>query len=314
MSSYGDIARRIRGPLAPVLAAFSDDDRIDIDATCRWVDWLITQGIKLFWTTQGTTHFMSLADREVRDLTQALAAVTAGRALFIASTPWHWSTRQCIEFVTFAARCQVDVVKLQFVFDWEPGADQVVAHCEAVAADSPLPLFAYTRGRPGVTTQLLQRILQIPQFIGMKNDSDDYYGQEQYLRTVSSFGNLSEFLVLTGGGLSSVLSGYDYGMRAYGDMTTWYDPKRSLSLYESLKKGARNDLLAHIQSVEGPLRAYWATLSPGMHWSWGHTVLEQFGFFPSRRMRFPLRTMDAEQAERVREFLNRHDLKPSAGE
>jgi len=314
MSSYNDIARRIRGPLAPILAAFSDDDRIDIDATCRWVDRLITQGVKLFWTTQGTTHFMTLADREVRELTRALAAVTSGRALFIASTPWHWSTRECVEFVTFAARSQVDVVKLQFVFDWAPSDDQIIAHYEAVAADSPVPLFAYTRGRPGVTPQLLQRILQIPQFIGMKNDTDDYYGQEQYLRTVSSYRSLDEFLVLTGGGLSSVLSGYEYGIRAYGDMTIWYDPKRSLSLYQSLESGARHDVLDHIQSVEGPLRAYWATLSPGMHWSWGHTVLEQLGIFPSRRLRFPLRTMDPEQAGKVREFLGKLDLMPPAGE
>ena len=308
MSRYRDVSQRLRGPLAPVLTAFTEDGRLDIDATCRWVDWLITQGIKLFWTTQGTSHFMTLSDKEVMDLTQALAAVTAGRALFIASTPWHWSTRQCQEFVTFAARCQADVVKLQFVYDWEPTDDQIIDHYQAVAVDSPLPLFAYTRGRPGMTSDLLRRILQIPQFIGMKNDSDDYYGQEQYLSIVEKYSNLDEFVVLTGGGLSSVLSSYDYGIRAYGDMTIWYDPQRSLTLYDYLVRGDRQEIISFIQSVEGPLRAYWATFSPGMHWSWGHAVLEQLGFFPSRRLRFPLRSLDIENVEQVRAFLMENNL------
>ena len=36
------------GPLVPILTAFEEDDRLDIDSTCKWVDWLITKGIKLF--------------------------------------------------------------------------------------------------------------------------------------------------------------------------------------------------------------------------------------------------------------------------
>ena len=41
----------------------------------------------------------------------------------------------------------------------------------------------------------------------------------------------------------------------------------------------------------------------GMRWPWGHTVLEILGLFRSRRMRFPLRTMPAEQVESVEAFL-----------
>ena len=145
----------------------------------------------------------------------------------------------------------------------------------------------------------------------MKNDTDDYHGQEQYLRIVSRYNDPDQFLILTGGGLSSVLSGYDYGIRAYGDMTIWYDPRRSLTLYETLESGSRRETLAHIQSVEGPLRSYWATLAPGMHWSWGHVVLQRLGFFPSSYLRFPLRAMAAEQVEQVRLFLDDQGVLPS---
>ena len=71
MNRYQAIAAQIRGPLTPVLTAFTAEGRVDIEATCRWVDWLI-------------------------------------------------------------------------------------------ARESPLPLFAYTRGRPGVSADLLRRIIDIP--------------------------------------------------------------------------------------------------------------------------------------------------------
>ena len=89
MSNFREVGTKIRGPLMPILTAFRENERLDIDSTRKWVDWLLGKGIRLFWTTQGTSHFMTLSDREVVDLTQALAEVISGRGLFIASTPVH---------------------------------------------------------------------------------------------------------------------------------------------------------------------------------------------------------------------------------
>ncbi len=103
-------------------------------------------GMKLFWTTYGTTHFMSLTDREVLDLTEALAKVIAGRGILIASVPRQWASNACIEFVHFAHRCGAHAVKLQLDWNFTPTDDQLIAHYRQVAAVSPLPLFAYTLG------------------------------------------------------------------------------------------------------------------------------------------------------------------------
>ena len=94
-------------------------------------------------------------------------------------------------------------------------------------------------------------------------------------------------------------------------MTIWYDPELSLTLYNALQEGRRQELLTHLQTVEGPLRSYWATLAPGMHWSWGHVALRLLGFFPSSHMRFPLHIMDDFQAADVRAFLEGRGLLPS---
>jgi len=89
MSKDRDIAACIRGPLVPVMPTFGADEALDIESTCRWIDGLIGRGIRLFWTTYGTSHFIAFTDDEIVELTRAAAGVTRGRATFIASTPYH---------------------------------------------------------------------------------------------------------------------------------------------------------------------------------------------------------------------------------
>lgn len=306
MNPHRTFARSLKGPLSPILAAFHDDERLDIDSTCRMVDWQIQQGVKLFWTTHGTTHFMSLTDREVLDLTAALAKVTAGRATLIASTPRHWATEACIEFVEFAAKAKVDVVKVQVDWTFTFSADQLVEHYQRIAARSPLPLFAYAMGSAGAFDVALRRIIAIPQFIGVKNDSDDFYGQEQFLASARALASAEDFLVVTGGGLSSVALTYDLGQKTYGDMTPWYAPALSVRLNEAFKKGDRALINRFLTEVEEPLFFQtWPGIGPGGHWGWGHAVAFHLGHFKSPRMRFPSLTLTPAQVEEAKAFLER---------
>ena len=305
MNEYRAFARTIRGPLVPVLAAFDAQERLDIDSTCRWGDLLISKGLKLFWTTYGTTHYMSLTDREVLDLTEAVAKVIAGRGVFIASVPRQWATNACIEFVEFAARCGAHVVKLQLDWNFSFPGSLLLDHYRRVAKDSPLPLFAYTLGPNGVTSDLLRQIIEIPQFIGMKNDTDDFYGQERYLWTVRQYSNPEEFLVMTGGGLSSVALTYDLGVKAYGDMTPWYSPALSLRLYDCFLRGERGLVNRFLTEIEEPLFfKHWPAIGAGGHWGWGHAIAYHLGLFISHRMRFPSLTLTSEQVEEARIFLD----------
>jgi dihydrodipicolinate synthase/N-acetylneuraminate lyase len=306
VNKYRAFARTIRGPLVPLLTAFDDEERLDIDSTCRWVDWLLANGHKLFWTTYGTSHFMSLTDREVMELTEALAKVIAGRGIFIASVPRQWATNQCIEFVHFAARSGAHVVKLQLDWNFTPSDEQVLQHYRRIAEASPLPLFAYTLGPSGVTSALLRRIIEIPQFIGMKNDSDNFYGQERYLWTVRQYGDPEEFLVMTGGGLSSVALAYDLGVKAYGDTTPWFAPALSLRLYDCFQRGDRALVNRFLAEIEAPLFFHhWPSIGNNSGtWGWGHAIAYHLGLFASHQMRFPAQTLTPEQVAEAKVFLD----------
>jgi 4-hydroxy-tetrahydrodipicolinate synthase len=300
---YRQFARKIRGPLVPILAAFEDDESLDIDSTCKWVDWMIDQGMSLFWTTYGTTHYHSLTDREVLDLNRAIAGVIGDRGIFIACAPWQWATRDCIDFTHKAADWGAHVVKI--LIDWAltPPDALVLDHYRRIAKESPLPLFAYTLGLPGVQPELLKGIIDIPEFIGMKNDSDNFYGQERYLQVIREHGDPEEFLVMTGGGLSSMVLSFDLGMKAYGDTTPWYSPKLSQAMYRALLNNDRALCSRYLKEIETKLWfEIWPPLGPAAfaHWGWAHAAAYHMGLYRSPRMRFPMVTLTTQQVEQVK--------------
>ena len=293
---------RLRGPLAPILPAFDDQQRLDVISTCRWVEHLIGQGVRLFWTTHGTSHYMSLTDEEVVELNRAVAGVTrGGRATFIASTPFQWPTQRCVEFTRAAADWGADAVKLQIDWkSWTPSDDLVVERYARVADESPLPLLAYTLLTPGVTAPLLRRIMAIPRFIGIKNDTGDFYEQAEYLRVIRDAGAAERFTSITGGTMASFLHGAQFGARAFATGTAVYAPDVAVAFDEHVKAGHFADAAEQVKQYEQPVVAAFAPLG---HWACFHAALHLQGFFASPAMRFPLRTLMKDEVAQVRKVL-----------
>ncbi len=312
LARFDETAARIRGPLIPILAPFTEDEDLDIDAACRWVDWLIQNGIRVFWTTHGTTHFDCLTDAEISDLTASLADTIGDRAVFIASTAYRWSTRECIRFVERATHQGVDVVKLQVDWAWNPSQEQVLRHYREIADTSILPLFAYTLAVPGVTRgispDLLERIIEMPQFIGLKNDTDDFYAQAGFLRVVRQTRGVDRFLPVTGGSMSSFFFGYQFGARAFGTAVGWFAPQVATEFHRELCAGNRERAMEIITQWQEPAWEQWKPLGANMTWAWGHAALTHMGLFSSRRMRFPLRTTSDVESAQVRDFLRDRGL------
>ncbi len=293
----------LRGPLVPVLTAFNGNEH-DFDSTCAWVASLIDRGIRMFWTTHGTSHYMCLTDEEILELSRAVAAVTRGRAVFVASTAYHWPAERCIEFCRKAADWGVDSVKVQIDWrTWPPTDEQLLEHYSRIAKESPLPLFAYTWGKPAIRPPLLRRIIDLPQFIGLKNDSGDFAEHTEYLRIIRDSG--IDFVAMTGGTMESFLHGYAFGARAFACGTAVYAPRVALDFYSHLTAGRQADAVKVITTYEQPVMASFAEMGT---WACFHHALRLQGKFKSAAMRFPLRSLDAAQQDRVERLLRERQL------
>ena len=290
---------RMGGPLVPVMPAFDDDEALDLDATCRLVSSLIDRGIRAFWTTYGTSHFFSLSDREIEELTLAVAAVTKGRAVFIASTSYHWPVPQVLAFCERVGRAGVDVVKVQVDWRLAPSEAAVLEHYRRIAARTPLPLFAYALGAgtfgasnaiSGPSLTLFASLLELPAMIGMKNDTGDFYEQTAYLRAVRESGRT--FDVVTGGSMESFLHGSRFGQRMYAAGLGLIAPEVALPFDEDVTGGRDEAALTTVRDIEQPL---WAALAGVGFWPGLHEALRIQGHYGSRVVRFPQRTIDDEQ-------------------
>ncbi|MBM4408364.1 MAG: dihydrodipicolinate synthase family protein [Chloroflexi bacterium] len=293
-----DLLDRLAGPLVPVMPAFRDDQSLDLDATARWIDGLITAGIGAFWTTFGTSHYLSLSDAEIDDLTAAIADVTRGRAVFVASTQFHWPLHQCLAFAERAARSGADVIKVQVDWRLRPAESVVLERYRTLAAGGPLPLLAYALGGAtfgatagGPSADLFRRLLEIPEIIGMKNDAGDFYEQTAFLAAVRASGR--RFEVVTGGSMESFLHGRQFGQRAYAVALAMLAPAIVLGFERALAAGDRAEAIRIVRDIEQP---FTAAISPLGHWAALHEGLRQQGRFPSRAMRFPLRTLTNDEA------------------
>ncbi len=307
MNDYQAVIERLKGPLVPITVAFAENEELDLDSTQRWLHWIVDSGIPMVWLTYGQSRYASLTDQEIFDLTRTVGQVTRGRCILIAATNFHWPVHQCRRYLKHAADCGADIVNIQCNWPCRPSDEAVFQYYRDVSDGSPLPLFAYTLSIPGVTAGLsnamLRRILDLPQFIGMKNDSGDFYEHRAYLETIREHG--SHFVPITGGSMMSFLWGYDFGAQAFASGYGMIDPATPLAFYRHLSGGRRDEALAIVRNREEPMLA---ALSGIGGWNSLRVGLVCKGLFASWRERFPSSALTAEQAEQAKGYFMKNGL------
>ena len=299
---YRKIATKMRGPLAPIMTPFDEHDRIDHGSLGRWVDWMAAHDVPVLWTTGGTSEMLALTEQEVFDLTRTACEVNAGRAFLIASTPPLWQAGKVIELVRFAQRAGATAVKVQLNWQGGPKPDDVFDYYRRVADATDMPMLAYTVGQPGMSVDLLVRIIDaIPQVIGIKNDTDDRYLHTAYLDAVPE-----DFGVLTGGMQRPMVLGYYFGQRCYADTYAMFAPHVASSFFKCMERGDVVGAVEVIRRYEIP----WSDLLIfGRHKldakATMKTVLWLTGHFATNRVRFPRRPFapDGDEVGLVRRFL-----------
>ena len=299
---YREIARKMRGPLAPIMTPLDEQDQVDHESLRRWVDWMVSQEVPVLWTTGGTSEMLALTEQEVFGLTGTVCEANAGRAFLIASTPPLWQVDKAIELVKFTQRAGATAVKVQLNWQGGPKPNEVFDYYRRVADATDMPILVYTVGQPGMSVDLLVRLAEaIPQVIGIKNDTDDCYLHTAYLEALPE-----DFGVLTGGMQRPMVLGYHFGQRCYADAYAMFAPHVAWSFFNSLEQGDVVAAVDVIRQYEIP----WSDLlifgrrkldsKAAMK-----TVLWLTGHFETNRVRFPRTSLDPGGAEvgLVRQFL-----------
>jgi dihydrodipicolinate synthase/N-acetylneuraminate lyase len=154
-----------------------------------------------------------------------------------------------------------------------------------------------------MTTALLRRVLDIPQFVGMKNDSGDFYEHCEYLRTVMLQG--ARFVPMTGGSMMSFVHGRLFGAQAFAVAVGMYAPHVPIAFTRYLDEGQEEKAVELIRQYEEPLLELELaeSLTHDDHRTLYRTLLMLCGHFRTNRVRFPTQTCDKNAVDAIKRLL-----------
>ena len=300
VESFLSTRQRLRGPVVPLKIPYSTDEAIDYEALGRHVDWLCDQGVPVLLLTYGSGEFMCLTDAEIYDVTRAVGEVARGRTFFIAANNF-WPVAKTVDYVRHAMRCGADAVKAHIHWKYKYMDEGVFAFYRKIAEAVPeAPLLAYTDFAPGISVAVVRRLAdEIPQVIGMKNDSDPMVGYFNYTRKAGP-----DFEVMTGGTMGAMIYGYPYGARSYLCPIAPFQPSLALEFYGLVEQRRYDEAAQYVTQYEEPLM----DLVPqcGYHWQvFIRALLFVAGCLPSPCPRLPFTPLPDERIAWLRKEFER---------
>ncbi|MFJ7748383.1 4-hydroxy-tetrahydrodipicolinate synthase [Arthrobacter sp. NPDC097144] len=166
-----------------MVTPFTEDGAVDFDATATLANKLVEDGCDGLVVSGTTGETSTLEDSEKEDLFRVVAETVGGRAKVIAGTGTN-HTSHSVEMARRALRAGADAQLVVTPYYNKPTQAGVVAHFEAVAAATDLPIMVYDiPGRAGIaiSTDTLVRLANIPTVLALKDAKADFAAVTQVL-------------------------------------------------------------------------------------------------------------------------------------
>ncbi|MBG6180578.1 4-hydroxy-tetrahydrodipicolinate synthase [Arthrobacter sp. CAN_A1] len=159
-----------------MVTPFHPDGSVDFDATAQLASQLVDDGCDGLVISGTTGETSTLEDQEKEDLFRVVVETVGGRAKVIAGTGTN-HTSHSIEMARRAERAGVDGQLVVTPYYNKPTQAGVLAHFEAVAAATDLPIMIYDiPGRSGIPilTETMIRLADNPKIVALKDAKADF--------------------------------------------------------------------------------------------------------------------------------------------
>lgn len=281
---------RLVGPILSNPTPFTSNFEPDYDGLRRIVARAVRHGVPVFASTAGNSQYSSLSYEEVKSVTRVLIDAVDGRGLTIAATGDWWTSR-AIDYCRYAESLGADAVQVMLP-PRRGGDSEVVAHFEAIARGTKLPIVLHGR----YSEPLLTRLAAIDAIVAMKEDLELTY----YIDRQIEFGD--RFEIFSGGAENRYLVGYPYGSKAFFSVYTTFAPDISMRFWKAVQA---NDLTAAASITK---RYDYRFIKNFSHEFW-HATLEYFGL-AQRYLRPPQRSFTDDEMTSVKAFFDGQGLHP----
>lgn len=219
---------------------FAPDMSIDLAATQKVQDALVRDGVHglIVMGTVGENN--SLDADEKRDLLRAAVEAVNKRAPVIVGVS-EMDTRRAIAFARDAEKLGADGLMLLPAMVYVPTEAELVAHFEAVAKETSLPIMLYNNPpayRVSVGIEAIRQLADAPNIVCLKESAPDTR------RFTDIYNAVGDKIMLFAGLDDVALEGLILGAKGWVSGLTNAFPKESLALYEAVVAGDMQTALA----------------------------------------------------------------------
>ncbi len=297
----------LRGIVPPVVTPLdptSAEERVDEAALTSQLERLVAAGVHGLFFLGSTGEQPALRDAERRRAVRIAHRVVGGRIPLIVGT-MAASTSRAIDNIQAAAEDGANAVAVTPPHYYPSrGAAEQVAHYEACARASPIPVVIYnipSTTKVMVAPSTMARVAEIEGIVGIKDSSGDFV---HFLRVLEAVAGRADFRVMIGTpplAGAAVLAGGAGAVPGVANI----DPATMLGVYRAARTGDR-EALGRLQPRVHRLMDIVQFGAPIVCIK---TAMELMGLGPSRAC-LPLQPLDAGSREFVAAILRELGLLP----
>lgn len=298
MANYSpdNIRHHLSGPVFPLLTPFTEQGDVDLIALTNYVEFLTSCGAGTIMTTVGTSRFNLLSNEEIRAVNKTVASVSSPDTITIAAGPMTGNLRTNIEFAKHAESIGADAYIAYYPERWY-GTEPIFEFFKELSTSvsiaimlHELPLRSGYGGQIQYPLDLLERLISIPNMVGMKEECMD--GGYAYLL----HRRLQEQCAIIGAGaMRNFMRDYHAGARANLVGVGSFFPRVEMAFQEALKSGDTERAHQIVRTYEDPY--FNVAVELGWHPQLKET-LSIFGLMPAHE-RKPLPRLNEDQRDRL---------------
>ncbi len=224
----------LRGVIPPILTPVDSEDRVDEGGLKRVIDHVIAGGVHGILSLGSNGEFFALSSDEQERAASITIDHVNGRV------PVYFgigaiATKECIRLARIAERLKAQAITMLPPMFLTPNDDELFAHFRAVAESTSLPMLLYNnpdRMRVGVSANLIERLAEVPNIVGVKDSSGDLSLTAEFIRRTRDKG----FKVMAGRDLM-ILATLVYGGVGCVAATANIVPGLVVDIYEKFCAG-----------------------------------------------------------------------------
>lgn len=224
----------IRGVVPPIVTPVDENERVDEAALRRVVDYIIKGGVHGILAMGSNGEFFGLEKEEHYRALSIILDQAAGRVPVYMGVA-DITTRECVKTAKRAEELGAQAITILPPMFLTPNEEELFQHFKAIAEATSLPVLLYNnpdKVKNNISVNLLLRLTEIPNIVGMKDSSGDMTLTAEYIRVTRD----KDFKIFAGRDVM-ILGSMVYGAVGAVASTANIVPELVVEIYEKYVAG-----------------------------------------------------------------------------